>query len=733
MSTQVHIYPFPREATFAEGATTLDHAVLIGLEGEVTEEVPAVRRLCEGLAEQAGVTAAMGAADEADIILAMPASDDVSEEGYRLEVGEAGVRLEGADARGLFWGVVSLLKLISVEGGRALLKHAEIVDWPRHPIRGVHVYIPAREDIAFFKRYIRYFLADHKMNTIFLEVGAGMEFKKHPEVNEGYVKFAQDILARGERPKGPEERFQNSTHHEIAGGKFLTQEEMRDLVEYARAHEVEIIPEIQGLSHVYHLLASHRELAELPEAEWPDAYCPSNPATYELLFDVMEEYVEVMQPKRVHIGHDEWRAGGLCDKCKGRTAELFAEDVARMHEWLTDRGIGVMMWGDHYVKDHDGTGRSHRDADIWYDYPQTYEAIEVAPKDIILLNWSYSRGDYAEDELGEHGFKQIYGNFSPARFSPEEWDRRSSKPYILGGEVSTWTAANEFCLGNDGILHTMLYAANSLWAFRHPESAEHYRMLRDLFIPLREKLSGEPSVALGAEPAGRRVVTVDLSACANADLPGGLAGLSPAPDASFPVQFNPPAGGRCLQLRRPGEPVAQDETARRRARAVARADAALPGVDEKQARQDLESPPADAATAITGIEVRGKFRSLVFLQTCVGHGRHGRTFSSIGRVADSSEHIGSYRINYEDGQRCEVEIRYGQNVARPDLQLGASPESISYFAVPILYGKNGATRTLYAFEWVNPRPETAIRSLDFAATKADTAAAPILVAITAVK
>jgi len=277
----------------------------------------------------------------------------------------------------------------------------------------------------------------------------------------------------------------------------------------------------------------------------------------------------------------------------------------------------------------------------------------------------------------------------------------------------------------------MLYAANSLWAFHHPESAEHYRMLRDLFIPLREKLSGEPSVALGAESDD--FLTVDLSACANADLPGGLAGLSPAPDASFPVQFNPLVGGRCLQLRRPGEPVAQDEAALRRARAVARADAALPGVDEEQARQDLESPPADAATAITGIEVRGKFRSLVFLQTCVGHGRHGRTFSSIGRVADASEHIGSYRINYEDGQSCEVEIRYGQNVARPDLLLGASPESISYFAVPILYGKNGATRTLYAFEWVNPRPDAAIRSLDFAATKADTAAAPILVAITAVK
>jgi len=736
MSAQVHIYPFPKEATSADEAVPLGPAVVVGLEGEETEETPAVTRLCEGLKEQAGIAATVAgpsagrrprppAGADADIVLSFTAGNGLPEEGYRLRVAESGVRVEGADARGLFWGVVSLLKLIRRSAdGQTLVRQADIVDWPRHPIRGVHVYIPARKDIPFFKRYIRYFLADHKMNTIFLEVGAGMELKKHPEVNQGYVKFAQDILARGERPKGPEDRFQNSTHHEVAGGKFITQEEMRDLVDYARAHEVEVIPEIQGLSHVYHLLAAHRELAELPESEWPDAYCPSNPASYDLLFDVMEEYVEVIEPRRVHIGHDEWRAGGLCDKCKGRTAELFAEDVAKMHKWLTDRGIGVMMWGDHYVKDHDGTAKSHRDGDIWYDFPQ-----DASPKDIILLNWSYSRGDYVEDELAEHGFKQIYGNFSPTRFSPEEWDRRSSKPYILGGEVSSWTAANEFCLGKDGILHTMLYAANSLWAFHHLESAEHYRVLRDLFIPLRERLSGTPSPALHAD--GDAFVTVDLSASANADLPGGLGGLSRADGDSYPVPFA--LTGRCLQVRRIGEPEAENELALRRARAVARADAALPGVDEEQARQELEAPPADAPTAIEGVDVGGKFRSLVFLHGCVGRGRHGRTFSSIGQVADSSEHIGSYVVHYEDGETEEVEVRYGQHVSRPDLAFGSATDAVCYFAVPVFLSGGGTTRTLYAREWVNPRPEVGIRSVDFVGTRAVTSAAPILVAITAVR
>jgi len=729
MSARTTVYPFPKEATYGRQRIRLRAPVVIGLGGKATRKLPAVARLREGLKERAGATATVRARGKADIVLAIPAADALPEEGYRLTVTKGGVRLEGADPRGLFWGVVSLLQLISAEDGHAVVRHASILDWPRHPIRGVHVYIPAREDIPFFKRYIRYFLADHKMNTIFLEVGAGMELKKHPEVNEGYVTFARDILARGDRPKGPDDRFQNSTHHEVAGGSYLTQEEVRELVDYARAHEVEVIPEIQGLTHVYHLLAAHRELAELPETEWPDAYCPSNPASYDLLFDVMEEYVDVIRPTRVHIGHDEWRAGGLCPKCAGRTAQLFAQDVAKMHKWLTDRGIGVMMWGDHYVKEHDGTARSSRSGGIWYDFPQTYEAIEAAPKDIILLNWSYSMGEQIEDELGRQGFEQIYGNFSPERFSPKEWNRRSAKPYVLGGEVSSWTAANEFCLGKDGILHSMLYAANSLWAFHHLEPAEHSLLLRNLFIPLRERLSGKPSPSLAS--AKDAFVTIDLKGSANRALPGGLAGLKRAKGDAFPVPFK--VAGRCLQLRREGEPTAQDEGARRRARAVARADAALPGADEEGTQKDWEAPPSDAPTAIEGIKVEGKFRSLLFLATCAGTGRHGRTFSSIGRVADSSERIGFYRIRYRDGRSVEVDIRYGQNVARPDLRSGSGRDAVCYFAVPVFVGDERSGRTLYAFEWVNPRPKVAVTSLDFVATKAETAAAPILLAVSGVR
>ena len=65
---------------------------------------------------------------------------------------------------------------------------------------------------------------------------------------------------------------------------------------FVRQHHVEVIPEIPSLTHSYYLLTRHRELAEVQDAEWPDTYCPSEPKVYDLLFDVLDEYIGVMHP-----------------------------------------------------------------------------------------------------------------------------------------------------------------------------------------------------------------------------------------------------------------------------------------------------------------------------------------------------------------------------------------------------------------------------------------------------
>ena len=105
---------------------------------------------------------------------------------------------------------------------------------------------------------------------------------------------------------------------------------------------IEVIPEIPSLTHGYYLLTRHPELAEYQGDIWPDTYCPSNPDSYKLMFDVYDEYLDVIHPKMVHIGHDEWWGApvGSCPLCKGKDySMLFAGDVIRIHNYFAKKGI----------------------------------------------------------------------------------------------------------------------------------------------------------------------------------------------------------------------------------------------------------------------------------------------------------------------------------------------------------------------------------------------------------
>ena len=103
---------------------------------------------------------------------------------------------------------------------------------------------------------------------------------------------------------------------ENGGGNFLTQEEVRDLADYCRERMLEVIPEVPSLGHCDYLMMGHMDIAERPEDPYADTYCPSNPASYELLFDVLDEVIEVFNPEVINIGHDEYYTIGVCEKCR---------------------------------------------------------------------------------------------------------------------------------------------------------------------------------------------------------------------------------------------------------------------------------------------------------------------------------------------------------------------------------------------------------------------------------
>lgn len=376
----------------------------------------------------------------------------------------------------------------------------------------------------------------YKLNTLFLEVGAGMRLERHPEINIAWERFARIEQIRGRRPVGPQGRFQDSTHTELAGGQVLEQEEVRQLVQFCTDYGVEVIPEIQSLSHVYHILAAHPHLAELPEIPWPDAYCPANEEVYPLLFEIMEEYLEVFTPRLVHLGHDEWRAGGLCPRCQGRTAELFAQDVLRLHHFLRERGVATALWADHLISCHNRLPRSTRGKDgTWYDFPSTDGCQQVLAREapgILMLNWSWGlphqEGGHAQpdEELRQLGFAQLYGNFRPDQFP--DWAGRSAPADVLGAEMSSWVGADEESLGAD-VLGQYLWGANLLWSRTWPDPVIMSAALASCMPGLRQRLGpGRPAPSRWPEPRADQLL--DLGA--DAPLPAEFAPLGPRPGAT---------------------------------------------------------------------------------------------------------------------------------------------------------------------------------------------------------
>ncbi|MBP7142399.1 MAG: family 20 glycosylhydrolase, partial [Opitutaceae bacterium] len=404
-------------------------------------------------------------------------------EGYLLEVTKNVAWVAGCDRTGAFYGFQSLRQLIRRSEGGASILGVEIHDWPHKPFRGIKLYLPGRDNIPFFKRFVRNFMALYKYNKLILETNAAMRLNRHPELNAGWLDFSRNMIeSRRDRPAGPHGEYMDSTHYDTGDGKILEQEEVADLVRWARQYRIDVIPEIPSLSHSYYLLTRHRELAEVPEAEWPDAYCPSNPGSYDLLFDVLDEYAEVIKPTLVHVGHDEWRIPSptRCPRCAGRDArELFAADLGRIHAHMAKKNIGIAIWGDHLIEGVRGVEKSEpmqtRSGHVyrWPGALSPQQVSELIPKDIMIANWFWRPGKKGEGEPNEQqvenwGFRQFFGNFSP---SITDWGRRSARPSVLGGAPSSWAATTEFNFGKD-LMYEFLGCANLLWSSHWPtESA----------------------------------------------------------------------------------------------------------------------------------------------------------------------------------------------------------------------------------------------------------------------
>jgi hypothetical protein len=716
------IWPLPREARVADSRLLLTAATIVVPAGDARTQYPG-RLLAEIVADQFGVAipVAVGKAPEGrtSIVVGEIAAPEVAQassrssaavpdeaEGYLLKVDAAGALIAGRDYRGALYGVASLVQLVHRWGHQSVaVREALVRDWPFLPVRWVHLYLPGRDQLDFARRYLRDVLLRHKYNGIVLEVGGGMRLDSHPEISVGWKRTVSEWYAHGETmdklgegiPLGTANRFAASLHVGVGGGGYLEKDDVRRLAGWAERFGLEIIPEIQSLSHTYYIASARRDLAEDPDMAWPDSYCPSNPESYRVLFEVMDEYLEVLQPKRVHIGHDEWRAGAFCSRCRGKDAGLlYAEDVLKIQRHLREKAVETWMWGDHLVDGHNRFGRQWSEGGVVrYERPDTTSArdrIAAASKQIHILNWSGEEGDVTFQGLG---WPFIVGNLAGSE--EKDWRGRIARHGALGGEVSSWGAFEDFVLGKLQVPEAV-YSSNLLWSVHDPKKEDALEHVGELLPTVRGLLAARPLPSFAADPM--RFEVQDLVSAFNSAPRGegwDLSGLKPGRHS---VEGLPYAIG---------DPALRDGRA---AVVVAR----RPGDTPNRAE----------------IPVRGRWASLVFVQSATAEGRpsiHAGDQTHFPR--ESSELLGFYEIRYEDELVQVHEIRYDETVGRWDAGLRLP----FYLARPLVPGKlpDGRAAVVWASEWANPRPDVPIASVTLVGSPGPSNARPILLGITAVE
>jgi hypothetical protein len=707
------IFPEPKEISSSGSDFLLNEQVRIVIPSDAGEEdLRLARSLANELSDRFGlhlkIKRVSTLAPDARIILmgstknplvrqcctakALTAStENLGAEGYIVRVDSKLVLVAGADDRGAFYGLQSLRQLVASED-KDLRVHGVLVrDQPDKPLRGIYMFLPGRDNIVFFKRFVRDFMALYKYNTLILEMNACMRLDSHPELNYGWVQFARDAnySCRNYPPRPAHNMEQNSSHQDTADGGFLEKEEVADLASWARKHYIELVPSLPSFTHSYYLLSEHRELAAVPQNKWPDIYCPANSKSYDLVFEVYDEYLDVLKPRSVHIGHDElFLPVDVSPQCSDRDiGELFGEDVKRIHDHLASRGVKTQLWGDMLLQSVRGSGLQRKHApDGWtYESPGglTPEQVErLIPKDCLIYNWFWrdergQRGSAEQNEaqLDKMGFQQVFGNFEPGI---ENYETRKRRSTLLGGAPSAWAATNEAGFGKE-LMATFLGCSSILWTGQVGDSKALSAQVQSMLPEIRIRLSG-------ITPPSRTetsIVPVDISSRFNSGaaiplLPADLGGMMTGSVRQGRVPFE-------LKL-----------VNGRRAIVVG-----TKGTDDIGLPQSIE-----------GILVREAPTSLIFLHAAARPALNRESFRLIWDQQNTADLLGWYEVVYEDGFVTTIPIRYGVNICEWNWDERVSVNDYCYGADALAVGREVKDRvTFFAYEWINPRLGKVIREI----------------------
>ena len=305
------------------------------------------------------------------------------------------------------------------------------------PIRGIHLASPKPGEMPLALRFITD-ASKEGVNLLVLEFNYHVQFTKRPEV---------------------------------ADADALSLEQVRQLAAACRASNIRLIPMINLLGHqswaktTFGLLRSHPEFDETPgkytdnQGIYCRSYCPLHPEVHAVIFDLIDELMEATGADAFHAGMDEVFLLGEdgCPRCGGKNkAELFAQEVKTIHDYLGSRGKEMWMWGDRLL-DGNVTGIGRWEA----SENQTEAALRLIPRDVVISDWHYDQAHPTAPHFAINGFRVVSSpwrrpSVALGQLAQIRDARAHSSPEIggrmLGMLQTTWVGFGPFVQGyfNEG-------------------------------------------------------------------------------------------------------------------------------------------------------------------------------------------------------------------------------------------------------------------------------------------
>ena len=392
---------------------------------------------------------------------------------YTLTINNKGAYIAGDNENGTFYGIQTLIQLLPVPAAAPVSKlpvpYVSIKDYPRFAYRGLMLdagrhFFP----VDYIKKYIDY-IALHKMNYFHWHLtedqGWRIEIKKYPKLTEIGSKRNGTIIGRYPGKGSDNEPY----------GGFYTQEQIKDVVKYAAARYITVIPEIELPGHSSAAIAAYPQLSCFPDTAtfikpemisnaskqqlaagriklvqetwgvFKDVYCPSE-YTFNFLQDVIDEILPLFPAKYIHIGGDEcpkdaWKESAFCQnliKEKGLKDEhgLQSYFIGRIEKYINSKGKSIIGW-DEILEGGlapNATVMSWRGEEGGIDAAKQNHDVIMTPGAYVYLDHAQTK---KEDSVTIGGFLPLENVYKyepiPAALTEEQGK------HVLGAQGNVWT------------------------------------------------------------------------------------------------------------------------------------------------------------------------------------------------------------------------------------------------------------------------------------------------------